>query len=123
MLFYSLAFVSRQIILAYIKRKIYNLNAIIKSFSIIATYFFHYILKLYLSYFFEEVILCYFGHLKYSQTFQKRRYCREMGNSARVIVTKAQRLDEVAMIAIRRKNIERNKTAINAKQQTIRREE
>lgn len=48
-LFYFLAFVSRQIILAYIKRKIYNLNAIIKSFSIIATYFFHYILELYLS--------------------------------------------------------------------------
>lgn len=46
-----------------------------------------------------------------------------MGNSARVIVTKAQRLDEVATIAIRRKNIERNKTAINAKQQTIRGEE
>jgi len=80
-------------------------------------YYFHYILESRLSTVsFQKSNTILFRAF---QAFQKRWNCREMGNSARVIVTKTQRL--VATIVIRRRNIEWNKIAINAKHQTIRR--
>jgi len=63
---------------------------------------------------FKKVIMYYFERF----AFQKRWNCREMGNTARVTVTKAQPF--IAAIVIRRKNIEWNKIAINTKHQTIR---
>jgi len=50
------------------------------------------------------------------ECLERLRNCRGMDDSARVIMTKAQ--NPVAAGVIRRRNIERNKRAINAKHQT-----
>lgn len=71
-------------------------------------YFFYHFIYIFLQlYQLEKIILDYFEHFKYFQAFQKRRNCREMNNS----------VCEGAVIVIRRKNIEQNKTAIIAKHQ------